>query len=186
MIDINLLPWREEEIKAKNIIFGIMAGMVILGCLGLCSIVSLYMQRLLNHETEEVVLLSQEISMLEGKIKTIKGLQERQNLLLSKRNVIQALQASRPFIVKVFEDIVKTVPDGIFLLAMDRKGNRLTLEGISNSNSRISVFMNNLEQLSWLNSTTLQEIKTQDSKDAGNNTEKNKQVTFQLQGDIAS
>ena len=69
---------------------------------------------------------------------------------------------------------------------MDRKGNKLTLEGISNSNSRISIFMNNLGQLSWLSSTTLQEIKTQDSKDSGKNAEKSKQVTFKLQGDIAS
>ncbi len=184
MTDINLLPWREEQVKTKNNFFGAIAGSIALGCFGLCYMISLYINGSIEHEISEVNILSREINSLESKIVEIKGLQERQNLLLSKREIIQALQASRPFIVRVFEDITKTIPDGLFLLSMNRKENKLTLEGVSNSNSRISIFMRNLEQLKWLSNTILQEIKTQDVQVLGNDEIKNKEIIFKLQGDI--
>ena len=187
MIAINLLPWREEQNKVENRRFGGVVGVIIFSCLCFGFIANIYLQGLIQHEIKEAAVLSREINLLESKIKQIKGLQEQQNLLLSKRKIIQALQASRSFIVQVFADIAGAVPDGLFLLAMNRKGNKLILEGISNSNSRIAVFMRNLEQLKWLENTTLQEIKTLEvaaNAARNGNTKKSKQIVFKLQGDI--
>jgi len=184
MTEINLLPWREEQTKAKNNLFAVMVVVVVIVCSFLCFLINGYVKDRVEYETKEVELLSKEIGLLEGKIVQIKGLQEGQNLLLSKREIIQALQASRPFIVQIFEDVVKSVPDGLFLISMARKDNKLILQGVSNSNSRISSFMRNLEQLQWLKNSTLQEIKTEDVVGMNNDSTKGKQIVFKLQSDI--
>ena len=116
---------------------------------------SIYIQTRTEFETNEAQLLSREINMLEGKIAEIKGLQEKQNLLLTKREIIQALQASRHFIVRIFEDTAKAVPDGVLLLSMQRKDNSIVLEGVSNSNSRISVFYAQSSKIRMVNKYNL-------------------------------
>ena len=184
MTNINLLPWREQKLTEKNRIFATIAGIIALGCFGLSSVFSLYIQGLNEDTMQEVRLLTTEIGLLESKIAQIKGLQERQNLLASKREIIQALQASRPFIVKLFADIPNAMPDGVYLTSISRKDNKLVLGGISASNSRISIFMSNLEQLKWLRNTTLQEIKSQTNQGTNAETNSNKEIIFSLQGDV--
>lgn len=184
MTNINLLPWREKKINIQNKIFAAIACAIVLCCFVASVVVNVYVQALLEHEVSETNLLTSELKLLENKIVQIKGLKERQTLLSSKREIIQALQASRPFIVKLFEDIPNAMPEGVFLLSMSRKENKLTLEGVGASNARISAFMRNLEQLKWLSNTMLQEIKTQDVQTIGAATNKSKEIMFKLEGDI--
>lgn len=184
MTEINLLPWKEELIKTQNKIFAIIIGIVAICCTGLCLLITSYISSKITFESKEIQLLTQEIDLLENKIQTIKELQTEQNLLLEKREIIQSLQTSRSFVVQLFNDIVTAIPDGLYLHTMSRKDNKLTLQGMSSSNSRISIFMRNLAQLPWFTNAALQEIKTTTTNSNQNNNLAYKEIMFSLQGEI--
>ena len=185
MTEINLLPWREERVRVKNNLFYLIAFIVVVGCSLICVTINSYIQNKVDCEISEAKILSEEINKLEGQIVQIKGLQEKQKLLLSRSEIIQALQASRPFIVQLFEEIAQVMPEGLYLTSMQRKDNKFILQGASNSNTRVSTLMRNLERLPWLKNTTLQEIKTENiTQDARSKGEKMRRIVFKLQGEI--
>ena len=159
MPNINLLPWREEYIIFKNKIFLTIAGVIIASCAGGVYMVGLQIKKMATKEQLAAGIIRKEGNRLETVIKEIKGLQEQKIILLERRDVIQALQASRPFIVKVFDGIARAVPTGLHLNIIRRTGKRLTINGFSESNAKISEFMKILNKMDWLTETNLREIK---------------------------
>ena len=156
---INLLPWREEERKRQNIEFGIMAGAAAAMTLLIVAAVYMFFDDRISYQEQRNTFLKNEISVLDAKLETIKGLTEKKQDLLDRMNVIQELQGSRPETVHLFEQIVKTIPDGIWLKKVAQQGRLLTIDGATESNARVSAYMRNLDESEWLKNPRLVTIK---------------------------
>lgn len=158
MPHINLLPWREEQRTQRNkdfsvtcFVFAIIAGLAV-------GSVHYWYSKQLENQTSRNDYIKTEIAKLDEKIKTIKDLDAEKERLLARMQIIQQLQASRPEIVHVFDEIVTTLPEGIFYKKIVQKGRSLTLSGVAQSNARVSSLMRNLENSSYLDQPALQVI----------------------------
>ena len=171
MAKINLLPWREELRKQKQQNFIIAT--VCSAFLGLIIIVivHMYIDGINAYQGQRNLMLQNEIAVLDKKIIDIKGIEEKKKKLLSKIDLIQQLQESRPKIVHLFDEIPKATPDGVFLTKFVQKGDELIFEGKSQSNARVSAFMRAIDASPWLQRPTLKVIQipqnnTQGKEDA--------------------
>jgi type IV pilus assembly protein PilN len=104
--------------------------------------------------------IQREISVLDKKIKEIKELEKTKSKLLARMEVIQRLQSSRPEIVHMFDQLAKTVPEGVYLTRFKQSGNRLSIEGSAQSNTRVSAYMRSLEASPWLKGADLNVIRS--------------------------
>lgn len=164
---INLLPWREAERKRKNIEFGIIAGGAALVTLAAVISVLLYFEDRTAYHEQRNNFLKSEIAVLNSKLETIKELEETKQNLLSRMNIIQELQRSRPEIVHLFEELVVTIPDGIWLTEIQQSGDSISIKGKTESNARVSAFMRNLDESTWIKAPKLLSIeKGKDRSDA--------------------
>ncbi len=164
MAKINLLPWRDELRKQKqqDFVVGIGIGVVIT-CLILVG-VYLYIEGLKEYQQRRNQMLQTEIAVLDRKIREIKEIEEKKNKLLTKIEVIQKLQESRPEIVHLFDELAKVTPDGIYLTKFIQAGASLTMEGKAQSNARVSAYMRAIEKSPWLKDPKLDVIKGQGDK----------------------
>lgn len=159
MAKINLLPWREELRKKKkqdflnSLALGALVAVLILG------VIHTYIEGLKSYQDRRNKLLQDEIVLLDKKITDIKTIEEKKSKLLSKIDLLQKLQESRPEIVHLFDEIPKITPDGVFLSKFTQVGADLAFEGKSQSNARVSAMMRNIEASEWMNSPTLTIIK---------------------------
>ncbi len=158
MAHINLLPWREEarQQRQQQFITVVIAGLIFAG-LALYGAV-LFVNGLMDEQNNRNSFLQSEIVILDKKIKEISALERERERLLARMQVIQELQASRPKVVKVFDSLVRTVPEGIHLDKVTRQGNSLILNGVAQSNARVSVFMRQLDKDAEFNESDLQVI----------------------------
>lgn len=101
-----------------------------------------------------------EISVLDKKIKEIKALDKTKSKLLARMEVIQRLQSSRPEIVHMFDQLARTVPEGVYLTKFSQRGKNLAIAGNAQSNTRVSAYMRNLEKSPWLKGTDLNVIRS--------------------------
>lgn len=161
MARINLLPWREElrRKKQQDFLAGIGAGVLATGFI--LFLVYLYVEGLKEYQIRRNDLLKGEIAILDKKIEEIKDIEEKKNRLLTKIDVIQKLQESRPEIVHLFDELAKTAPDGVYLTKFVQVGNNLTLDGKAESNARVSAFMRAIDNSPWMHSAVLGVIKGQ-------------------------
>lgn len=145
MAHINLLPWREErrQERQQQFYIAIVAGIVFAAAVLYFAIS--YVDGMIADQTSRNNYMQSQIAIVDKQIKEIKGLEKQRDQLLARMQVIQDLQRSRPKVVKVFDALVRTVPKGIYLTKVTRRGNMLTLEGVAESNARVSVFMRNLD-----------------------------------------
>ena len=161
MVKINLLPWREELRKKKqqDFVAGIGAG--VLATCFIMIIVYMYIEGLKEYQSRRNTMLQNEITVLDKKIQEIKDIEEKKNKLLTKIEVIQKLQESRPEVVHLFDELAKTTPEGTYLTKFTQLGDTLTLEGKAESNARVSAFMRAIDSSHWLNTSVLGVIKGQ-------------------------
>lgn len=146
MAHINLLPWREEQRqeRQKQFYTSLVVGLVAAGAILYGAIY--FVDSLITEQNQRNTFIQTEIAKLDIKIKEIAKLEQERAKLLARMQVIQDLQASRPKVVKVFDSIVRTVPDGIHLEKAVRQGTNLTINGVAQSNARVSVFMRQLDE----------------------------------------
>jgi type IV pilus assembly protein PilN len=155
MARINLLPWREERRKARQTQFNIIAGMV--AGVGVVSVLILYgaMNEAISIQNERNGYLTDQIGLMDHQIEKIKDLQDTKQRLLARMQIIQQLQQSRPVVVHLFDQLVKTVPPGVYLTAVTENGDRLTLEGSAESSARISTYLRNIDASPWMGEPNL-------------------------------
>jgi type IV pilus assembly protein PilN len=165
MARINLLPWREEhrEERQKEFYMMIVFGLIVSSTILYVAIA--YVDGLLSEQKQRNAFMTKEIAVLDVRIKEIKDLDTERAKLLARMEVIQSLQASRPKVVKDFESIVKTVPEGIHLNKVTRKGKTLTIDGVAQSNARVSVFMRQLDNDPEFDEATLNVVQRSSSRD---------------------
>lgn len=155
MARINLLPWREERRKLRNressTLFGVTAAAAILIVFG---IIYQYNQMIANQVARNQ-LLEQEIVKVDEKIKEIEALEKTRSKLLARKQIIEQLQGSRSIMVHLFDDLVRTIPEGVRLSTIKQAGDVLTLEGFAESNARVSEYMRSLDASQWMGSPDL-------------------------------
>ncbi len=160
MAKINLLPWREELRAQKKQDFINAIGVAVLFTVLIFGGVHLYIEGLKAYQEQRNKIIQDEIALLDIKIAQIKTIEEQKAKLLTKIDLIQKLQESRPEIVHLFDELPKVTPDGVFLTTFTQKGGDLTFQGKSQSNARVSAFMRAIEASSWLKAPALDVIQS--------------------------
>ncbi len=162
MAHINLLPWREELRKEQQQQFIVVAaGTAIVGAL-LILLTHMQMSGLIDQQNNRNKFLETEISALDEKIAKIKDLEKTKADLLARMDIIQQLQHSRPQSVHLMDELVYTMPDGVFLNSISQKGAALTMSGIAQSNARVSAYMRNIDNSQWIGKPRLDVIETKE------------------------
>lgn len=141
MANINLLPWREAYRQERKKEF-ITVAIAVLIFAFLCSYVwSSWMTARIDRQDSRNQLLRSEIAVLNREVAEVLELQRRREQVLERTEAIQALQGDRSDIVKIFDEFVRVVPDGVFFTTLERRARRLTLQGFAESNNRVSTLM---------------------------------------------
>jgi type IV pilus assembly protein PilN len=147
---INLLPWRAKRRKQREREFFMLLGAAALGgVLLVLGGVGLYGARIDNQQARNDYLRA-ETAKLEDQIKEIERLEERRRQLIARKDVIERLQANRTRMVHLFDELVRTIPEGVRLSAIRQSGDSLTLEGLAQSQQRVSNYMRRLDESEWL------------------------------------
>jgi type IV pilus assembly protein PilN len=162
---INLLPWREAQRKERKLAF-----MVALGVAALAAGVTAFAAYLLYGSMIEAQQrrnndLRAAIKTLDKEIEEINSLESSKQKFIARMEIIEKLQRSRPEIVHVFDEIVRTIPEGVYLTSVKQNGMRLKFEGIAQSSTRVSSFMRNIDGSQWLRNPELEVVQT--AKGAG-------------------
>jgi type IV pilus assembly protein PilN len=158
MAKINLLPWRAERRKQREREFYLLLGMAALaGVLVLVVLIGWMGARISNQETRNNYLKT-EIGKLDVEIADIANLDKKRSELLSRKQVIEQLQSSRSQMVHLFDEMVKTIPDGTRLTSLKEVNDTLTLAGVAESNARVATYMRNINASPWMGQTELQKI----------------------------
>lgn len=158
MIRINLLPHREIKRKQQQKEFFIMLGAIaVLGAV-IWGAVHSFLGGRLEEQNGRNTYLETEIATLDKQIEEIKKLKEQTAALLQRKKVVEALQANRAETVYLLDQLVRQLPDGVYLKSVQQKGNKVTIYGFAQSNARVSTFMRNLESSPYLEKPSLIEI----------------------------
>ncbi len=159
MAKINLLPWREElRAERKRQFVGILGLAVVVGAL-VSLLVHMSFESKIGSQQSRNSYLKSEISQLDTKIKEISKLEKQREELLNRMQIVQDLQQSRPLVVRLFDELVRQIPTGVYLTEFSRKKLNLSIKGKSESTPRISAFMRNIEKSQWLKKPDVSGIK---------------------------
>jgi type IV pilus assembly protein PilN len=161
---INLLDWRlARREKRKKQFIAMMGGGAALAA-AIVGIGWLYMTNAVANQQERNAYLRTQITEMDQKIKEIQELEKVKANLLARMRVIEELQASRAATVHFFDEILNTLPDGVSLTTIKQAGNIVTIQGIAESNGRISTYLKNLEDSTWFDEPRLVVIKTDEKE----------------------
>ena len=160
MTRINLLPWREALRAERQRNFLISLGVSVMIALALVGAVHLYMEHLQERQNQRNAYLEREIAVVNSKLGKIRKLEAERRALLDRMNIIQRLQATRPEIVHLFDEIPRRLPDGVYVTNVRQLGSTVTVHGVAQSNARVSSFMRNLDRSDWFANPRLEVIKT--------------------------
>ena len=160
MVRINLLPHREQRRQARQRQFVSLAiGLAILGVavVGLGHVV---IAAWIENQNGRNKLLQTEIAKLDEQIKEIDRLRDQTQALLARKQIVETLQANRTEAVHLLDQLVRQLPDGVYLKSVKQNGARITLVGYAQSNARVSTLMRNVENSPWLTAPDLIEIRS--------------------------
>jgi type IV pilus assembly protein PilN len=162
MARINLLPWRAERRKQRQKEFATMLGLSAVAGVVLWFLVNSYYNGQIDGQNDRNAYLQQQIQQVDAQIKEIDELDKKKAKLLARKQVIEELQANRSQMVHLFDQLVRTIPDGVILTSIKQEGDKLTLEGRSQSNARVSTYMRNLEGSGWMTKPDLSVIEAKE------------------------
>jgi type IV pilus assembly protein PilN len=161
MARINLLPWRAERQKERKKQFFLMLAMSAVAGFALWFLVDSYYNGQISGQQARNAFLDREIVEVKAKITEIEALEQKKNNLLNRKKVIEELQANRSQMVHLFDSLVRTIPDGVILTGINQEGDKLTLEGRSQSYARVSAYMDNLAASGWMTKPDLSVIQAE-------------------------
>jgi len=158
MARINLLPWRDEyRQERKKEFFSVLVLVCILALAAGYAWVA-WVNGTIENQNARNAMLKSEIAQLNEQVKEIEQLKKRREELLARMKVIQDLQGTRPLIVRYFDEMVRSVPDGVFFSSLNRAGNTFSMNGITESNNRVSTLMRNLDNSDWYTAPNLKSV----------------------------
>ena len=160
MVRINLLPHREQRRQSRQRQFVSLAiGLAILG-LAVVGLGHVIIAARIDNQNSRNALLKTEIAKLDEQIKEIDRLREQTQALLARKQIVETLQANRAEAVHLLDQLVRQLPDGLYLKSVKQSGARVTLVGYAQSSARVSTLMRNIESSPWLTAPELVEIKS--------------------------
>jgi type IV pilus assembly protein PilN len=160
MIRVNLLPHREQKRQARQRQFVSLAiGLAILG-LAIVLLGHVLLGAQIENQDSRNRLLKSEIAKLDDQIKEIDKLREQTQALLARKQIVETLQTNRTEAVHVLDQLVRQLPDGIYLRSVKQTGAKITMVGYAQSNARVSTLMRNIESSPWLFQPELVQIKS--------------------------
>ena len=158
MADINLLPWREARRQKQRRSFLIGSVATVLAAVLAVWIWGSVVKAQISDQTMRNEYLSTHIRMLDQELSEIRDLQRKRNQLIERMRVIQSLQGHRPVIVRLMDQLVRTVPDGVFYTSLETRSQVVAIQGIAESNNHVSRLMRQLDASDWLESSRLDAV----------------------------
>jgi type IV pilus assembly protein PilN len=160
MPSINLLPWRQalRQRRRKEFLAGIVGAVVLAGVITLIS--NFVVSSMIDAQNRRNELLKAEIAELDKAIEQILALEEQKARMIARMEVIDQLQSSRPEVVKLFDQMVSTLPEGVYLTSVKQSGKKLEFNGVAQSSTRVSAFMRNIDGSESLTAPELKVIQT--------------------------
>lgn len=174
MAQINLLPWREtlrEERKRKYLALMVV---VLIASGGVVLAADRYVRGAMVNQTARNEYLMAEIQLMEEQVAEISKLQQQKSEIQERMSVIQNLQGSRPVIVRVFHELVKTLPDGVYFETLERSGDRMSIVGVAETYSQLTTLMRKLDGSDWFMAPNLRIISAADDEGAFDDTAANR------------
>jgi len=164
MAKINLLPWRDELRKElQKQFFTTVGAFVVLTLCAWGAIHFINTQRIEYQQTRNQ-FLNEQIAHLDKKIKEIERLEKEKQRLKARIEAIERLQGNRPLIVRLFDELVTSLPEGVSIVTVKQAGTAITISGVAQSNARVSSFMRKLEASDWLSNPQLDVIQAKDEE----------------------
>ena len=157
---INLLPWRVQQRAKRQRDLGLAAIGAVIAAAAVMLFTIWGFDWAIDRQRERNELLKHEITELDKQITEIIGLEAQKQRLIARMDIITRLQRSRPEVVHVFDQLARTLPDGVYLSSVKQSDKRLELKGIAQSSTRVSTFMRNIEASPWLTNPELQVVET--------------------------
>jgi len=172
-VKINLLDWRTEASNQRKQQFVAMIGAGVLIAGGIVFAAWYGVTNAIDFQQQRNAFLRNQIAEMEKKIKEIEELEKVKANLLARMKVIEELQASRTAMVHFFDEVLNTLPDGVYIKALHQAGANVTIDGVAESNGRVSAYMKNIESSKWFADPHLVVINTKDVN-------RRRQAEFQL------
>jgi type IV pilus assembly protein PilN len=167
---INLLPWREHERKERKVHFTVALGVAALAGGVLTFAIYLMFGSMIDAQERRNETLRTEIKRLDKQIEEINDLENAKQKFIARMEIIEKLQRSRPEIVHVFDEIVRTLPDGVYLTGVKQTDKKFKFDGVAQSSTRVSSFMRNIDGSEWLRNPELVVVQTgKDNKSGSSN-----------------
>lgn len=159
MIRINLLPHREEKRKARQKQFAMLSGLAAAIGLAVAGALWVVFDAQIENQKDRNKYLTAEIAKLDKQIDEIKRIREETASLLSKKQVVEGLQSNRSEPVYLLDQLLRQLPEGLYLKSIKQTGAKISVTGYAQSNARVSAFMRNIDASPYLGNPNLIEIK---------------------------
>jgi type IV pilus assembly protein PilN len=157
---INLLPWREQLRRERKLAFFVSLG-IAAGVAAVTAFAAyLLLGSMIDSQDRRNARLQAEIKVLDKQIEEINDLEAQKQRFISRMQIIEKLQRSRPEVVHLFDELVKAMPDGTYLTSIKQTGNKLKIEGVAQSSTRVSTMMRNIAASAWLRNPELEVVET--------------------------
>jgi type IV pilus assembly protein PilN len=163
MPSINLLPWREAERKQRQRDFGVALGGAVVAAIAVIMLAVLAYSQMIAGQKARNERLTAEIVELEKSIAEIDGLERQKERLLARMEIIEQLQKSRPEIVHLFDEMVRQLPEGVYLTGMKQTGSRVEIRGVAQSSTRVSALMRQIDASEWMADPEVERVETKQS-----------------------
>jgi len=158
MIRVNLLPHRAEKRKARQVQFIILSALsLVLGAV-IVGFVYVAIDTQISYQERRNTYLKQEIAVLDKQIEEIRKLREQTQALLSRKTVVENLQSTRSDVVHLLDQMLRILPDGVYLKTLKQSGNQINVDGYAQSSARVSTLMRSIEDSPWLDTPTLIQV----------------------------
>ncbi|MDH5446817.1 MAG: PilN domain-containing protein [Gammaproteobacteria bacterium] len=166
MAKINLLPWRQERRAEQQKQLLSITGLSVVLIVLVIVAVHLEISRQINSQGKRNNYIKNEIAEVGKQLTEIHNLEKSKRQLLDRMKIIQQLQQNRPEVVHLFDEVARKIPEGVFLLSLSQNGKNLKIEGMAQSNARVSDFMRNISSSEWLSNPRLDVIEAGKNKNA--------------------
>jgi len=157
---INLLPWRDQQRRERKLAFFIALGGGAVVAAIAAFIAYLLLGSMIDAQEHRNDRLRAQIKVLDKQIEEINDLEAQKQKFISRMQIIEKLQRSRPEVVHLFDELVKQMPDGTYLTSVKQTGPKLKLEGVAQSSTRVSALMRGISASQWLRNPELEVVQT--------------------------
>ncbi len=163
MPSINLLPWREADRKKRQRDFGVAMGGSVVAAIAVIIATMFVFSQMISAQNSRNDRLESEIAILDQSILEIEGLERQKERLIARMEIIEQLQKSRPEIVHLFDELVRQLPEGVYLTSMKQTGSRVEIRGVAQSSTRVSALMRQIDASEWLGDPEVERVETKQS-----------------------